>query len=244
MLRSFSRASEALLKARALQNRVDTKCMLAADALKKILTSVQGDYAILLSAERDRARYRTLYLDTPRYRALEDHHRGRRPRFKARIRHYLDRELSYLEVKEKTRANDTRKFRRLIGYDQESLDSEELDFLDLNMPIPARDLVPTLRTSFERITLLGKRNVERVTVDLDLSFESVRSRANFPEAVIVEVKQEHFQPRSPIMMALRAARIFPVSVSKYCTAAALLLPEVRMNGYMETVRALGRIHDE
>ena len=62
--------------------------------------------------------------------------------------------------------------------------------------------------------------------------------------MIVEIKQQRFQPRSPIMMALRAARIFPVSVSKYCTAAALLLPEVRMNNYKDTLRALERIRDE
>ena len=244
VLEEFAAASPELLAARSLLSRVDTKCMLAATTLEGVLESLLDDYAILLARGGGPARYRTLYLDTPQYRSLEDHHRGRRPRFKARIRHYPDRELSYLEVKEKTPANQTRKSRRRIPYGEESLDPEGLQFLDDLLPVRARDLVHTLRTEFERITLLGHRTKERVTLDLNPAFTSPHDRASFPAAVIVEVKQERFQPRSPFLMALRAHRIFPVSVSKYCTAAALLLPEVRMNGYRDTVRALGRIGDE
>ena len=244
MLEKFAAASPELLAERSLLSRVDTKCMLPASSLNAILDELQDDYALLVSPSGHPPRYRTLYLDTPRYRSLEDHHRGRRPRFKSRIRHYSDRELSYLEVKEKTPANETRKSRRRLSYGQESLRLEDLRFLDDLLPIRARDLVHSLRTEFERITLLSRWSKERVTLDLNPTFVSQDDRASFPAAVIIEVKQERFQPRSPFLMALRAHRIFPVSVSKYCTAAALLLPEVRMNGYRDTLRALGRIGDE
>ncbi|MFP8875538.1 MAG: polyphosphate polymerase domain-containing protein [Myxococcota bacterium] len=244
VLQTFAAASPELLAERALLSRVDTKCLFASTELNGILEQVSADYAVLQAANERRAVYHTVYLDTPQYRSLEDHHRGRRPRFKARIRHYRDRELSYLEVKEKTPANETRKSRRRLRYGKESLDSEDLQFLDDALPFCASDLMHTVRTEFERITLLSRWSKERVTLDLNPVFSAPHARASFPEAVIAEIKQERFQPRSPFLMALRAHRVFPVSVSKYCTAAAILLPEVRMNGYRDTLRALGRISHE
>ena len=94
-------ASEELLSQRALQKRVDSKFILHERALEPLFFHLSQDYAIVLSNKNRIARYQNTYFDTAEYLFLREHHRGRRPRYKIRIRHYPDRELSFLECKKK-----------------------------------------------------------------------------------------------------------------------------------------------
>ena len=188
--------------------------------------------------------YRTLYFDTPDHHCLRDHHRGRRPRYKIRIRHYTDRQLSFLEVKCKTSSDSTIKARRPLPYAQEHLGPEERAFINEHNPIAADALVPSLRTAFGRITLVGIHTMERATIDLDLSFEGEDKTGGFPRGVIAEIKQERPKPRSPVLLAFRAAGVRSIPVSKYCTAAMLLLPQVPMNRFRPTLRLLRSTQDD
>lgn len=240
-LESFTHASPELLRQRALLQRVDTKFILPRDTLPRVLAGVQGRYALLTAAGATAAVYRTLYFDTEQYLCIREHHRGRRPRYKIRIRHYADRELSFLEIKKKTSANRTVKMRKPIPFLQEDLGEEERQFINDNTPIPASTLRPSLRTDFRRITLIGLDTMERATFDLDLHFGGAPGGADFPGAVIAEIKQDRFSARSSVMLALRQAGVLPVSVSKYCTAATLLLPAVPMNRYLPKLRSLRRV---
>ena len=184
------------------------------------------------------AAYRTLYFDTPDHWCLREHHRGRRPRYKIRVRHYLDRDLSFLEVKRKTSADTTVKERRAISYQEEQLAADDKAFINTHSPIEAGGLVAGLRTNFGRITLVGLDTEERATFDVQLSFGGPRGQATLPGVVVAEVKQHRFMARSPVMLALRQSGIRPASMSKYCTAAMLLLPEISLNRFRPTLRAL------
>ena len=95
-----------LLAARALLTRVDRSYLLreALDAL----SSLRDDYGVL-RAGPDSARYSTRYFDTSDLRMYDDHRRGRCPRYKVRMRHHLDRTLSFLEVKRKGTNQQTTK---------------------------------------------------------------------------------------------------------------------------------------
>ena len=243
-LAQFSEATVELLEQRALQKRVDTKFILDFDALRRVLGQVRDHYGLLTAEGATAAQYKTLYFDTSNYDCLREHHRGRRPRHKIRIRHYLDRKLSYLEIKNKTNANRTIKARQEIPFMQESIGSEERDFIDQHNPIAAESLRPSLRTDFHRITLVGLDTMERATFDLDLSFQESSRDARIPGAVIAEIKQDRFRARSPIMLALRQAGVLPESISKYCTAATLLLPSVPMQRYLPKIRSFRKmLHD-
>jgi len=243
-LAEFPKASSALLAERGLQKRVDTKFILSLDALRRTLRQIRPDYALLTAEGAASARYKTLYFDTPDYLCVREHNRGRRPRHKIRIRHYLDRQLSFLEIKNKTNADETIKARRQIRFGQENLGEEDRQFIDDHNPIAATALQPSLRTDFQRITLLGLESMERATFDLHLCFSGSKSDAGLPGAVIAEIKQDRFRARSPIMLAMRDAHVMPVSISKYCTAASLLLPSVRMHRYATKLHSLRRVcHD-
>ena len=236
-LTEFAQATPELLQERGLQRRVDTKFILPLDNLRSVLADVRKDYGLLTADGAAEALYKTLYFDTANYRCLREHHRGQRPRHKIRIRHYLDRKLTFLEIKKKTNAGRTVKTRQSIEFLRESLGSSDRDFIDMHSPIPADTLRQSLRTDFHRVTLLGLETMERVTFDVDLCLAG----SDFPGAVIAEIKQERFSARSPVMLALRRARVLPVSVSKYCTAGALHLRSLRMNRYLPRVRSLRRV---
>jgi hypothetical protein len=239
-LGAFPPASDSLLSQRGLQHRVEAKFLMRVDGLAKVLSAVKEHCAILLAGGEPVAEYRTLYLDTEERLCLKEHHRGRRPRYKVRIRHYPDRERSFLEVKRKTSADATVKARRSLAYGQETLCTEDRSFVDANSPIPSSALVPSLRTDFRRITLLSLHTMERTTFDLDLRMSSECENAAFPGLVIAENKQDRRRPRTPMMLALRSIAA-PVSVSKYCSAGALLLPSLRMGLYRPKLRTMRRL---
>jgi len=234
-------ASLELIQQRALQRRVDTKQIMARASLEDVFTGLEQDYALVMSSKRRRATYRNLYFDTDNHLCLREHHRGRRPRYKVRIRHHVDRSLSFLEIKEKRHGGITKKYRKPLPFMQEDLDAESLSFIETHCPLPARSLYPSMRIAFERITLVGCDLPERVTFDSRVCFSKADDTPTpWSHGVIVEIKQERYKPRSPIMLALRRARAQSVSISKYCTGAYLLLPDVKMNLYKDRFRFIRR----
>jgi len=236
---NFTEASSSLLSARALQRRVDTKFVFPVGKLRNLLGELLQDFTLLRAGGEAVARYRNLYFDGADYDFLHAHHRGCRPRYKVRVRHYIDRELSYLEVKRKTNADLTVKERIPITYGREALVEEDKLFISRHCSLPGSELKPSFRADFGRLTLLGKEAVERATFDVGLSLSGDGHEA-FPGLIVAEVKQDRFQPRSPMMLALRRLGIRPQSMSKYCTAAQLQMPDLLLNRFLPTLRVLRR----
>ena len=234
----FPDVSEDLLRERELLTRVDTKFVFELSKLEPLLRGLVGDYQLLRAGGEAVAQYRTLYFDTADFRYLRAHHRGRRPRYKVRIRHYLERELSMLEVKKKTNGNKTEKVRKPLSFNSEGLTEEDLAFIDSFNPVHSSELHPILRTDFSRISLVGVHAEERVTFDVHLNFRGQEEGVTLSGGVIAELKQARFMPGSGAVLALRELGIRPCSVSKVCTAAMLLLPEVRLNRLRPSLRSL------
>jgi len=231
-------ASLELLQNRALQRRVDTKFILRREHLGALLSPLTDAYALVRAGGHSVAQYNTLYFDTDTFDLVRQHHRGRRPRFKVRIRHYLERDLTYLEVKNKLNANTTLKSRRPLAYEAETLFEDDLAFVDSVSPLDSKTLQPTLRTDFGRITLVGRDTMERATFDVHLRLHSEKDSFTLPNLVIAEVKQDRFRARSPLMLRLRELARGPQSISKYCTAAALIHPELPLNRFRPILRAI------
>lgn len=239
---SFAAASSTLLNSRSLQRRFDHKYMLNAAALPQLLGLLNDDYALLRAGKRAAASYKTLYFDTPNHRFLRDHHRGRRPRLKVRIRHYDDRRLSVLEVKQKTRGGLSSKARLELEFGQETLLEEGLTFLEERLfDRQANSLRAQLRSEFSRITLISKQDEERVTIDFNLHLSMGESTAQLSDLLIIEVKQARIRSRSPINLALKACRALPSRFSKSCSGAVLLLPELGFNRFKPALRRAQRI---
>jgi hypothetical protein len=111
--------------------------------------------------------------------------------------------------------------------------------------VPPRALEPKLWNAFQRITLVGRRHAERLTFDLGLSFEtSPRHSVELPGIVVAELKQHGIDRTSPFARLVRAARVQPVSVSKYCVDVSLLHGGVRHNAFKPTLRTLNKLMKE
>jgi hypothetical protein len=140
-LEAFGEAPPALLDARLLQQRVDRKFLLHVNTLERLLDHLIEGHRAVRSGSTLAAGYRTRYFDTPDRRSYHDHRRDRRPRYKVRIRHHLDRGLSFLEIKRKGGDGRTTKARRPYPFECEALDDEALRFIDRYCPFGAASLV-------------------------------------------------------------------------------------------------------
>ena len=235
-LADFKAASPELLEQRSLLQRVDTKYVLNEARFTRLLSMLTEKYFIVHSEQQAVASYTNIYFDTHDFACLRAHHRGERPRYKVRIRHHRSRRLSFLEVKKKNASDKTLKQRCVIPFLQDQLNGFEV-FVAEHSPFIVRDLEPSIGNSFGRITLIGRDCPERITFDINLSFTRQGQQRSF-SGVIVEVKQPRFSPRSAVMLALKALRVRPMSVSKYCVASSMLLPHIKLNLYRPKLRQL------
>ncbi len=237
----FAEVSPELLARRALLRRTDSKFLATRTQLARVLDQIVGHYGILHARGAAVASYQTLYFDTDDLLCFNDHRRGRRARHKVRIRHYIDRELTYLEVKTKTNHQRTVKSRLKKPFTDSRIQPEEEVFIADNCGLDAARLRPQIWTNFGRITLVGLETNERLTIDVDLIFRQGEHDRPLSGVTIVEVKQSPFRARTPVMRALRLAGVRQVSASKYCTATALLRTDVRRNNFLQTLRLMERM---
>jgi hypothetical protein len=241
MLDGFEAVSPELLANRDLLQRTDTKYLLPRRSLPELLGYLDRDYRILHVGEQPSALYLTQYLDTPSYELFHDHRRGKRLRFKVRLRHYPDRRLTYLEVKGKCDSGGTRKWRRPLAYLCDQLSLDDLQFVSAQVPLGGAPLTPALANQFRRITLVGIDLPERITLDMDLKFENDEGSHSLGGVLVVEVKQSRLFRRSPVVQALARCRALPGSTSKYCVGTMLLRPELRHNRLRPTLARIERV---
>lgn len=239
LLSRFPPAPPDLLARRELRRRADAKYVMPTSVATDMVTALTNDYAVLSAGSELVAMYRTLYLDTPELAFFHAHRRGRRVRYKVRIRHYLDRRISVLEVK--ARRNDllTTKTWRPREYCNNDVTADDQAFVRAHTGVSG-DVLPQVWTRFRRLTFLGLRVSERVTVDLDLGVEMRGSRKTLPSVAIVEIKQWPICRSTPVMAALRALGQRPCWASKYCAAIAWTRPNERLNALLPGLAALER----
>lgn len=239
VLAEFGDVSMELLQARALLKRVDRKYLLRREWLEPMLLQLNADYRLLRAAGQVAATYQTRYFDTADRHLYQDHRRGRRPRYKVRLRHHVDRRLSFLEIKCKGRGALTAKAVLSRPFGCESLDAEALRFIDTHCPYPADSLRASVANAFQRVTLVGESVNERLTVDWDLEMADDRRSVRLPGLVIVEIKQARYSNSTPAARALRHLHVREGSISEYCLATARLAT-VRTNTFKPALRAVER----
>ena len=240
LLTSFDEAPPELVAARSLQRRVDRKFVLSAALLEPLLVRLHRQYFVVRAGRHVRARYENLYFDTSARQFYDDHRRGRRPRHKVRIRHHVDRQLSFLEVKRKESSGRTTKSRIELPFMHASLGAAECRFVEAHTSIDASRLVPCMSIAFLRVTVISPDVNERLTLDLDLRFGNEHPREQLPGVVIAEIKQPRHSNSRGAVAILRALHAREQALSKYCLATALLAP-VRTNMFRPVLRAVGRL---
>lgn len=215
-----------------LMNRTDTKFVTNKHKLAQLLELAQGHYYAQFNAGSKIAAYMTTYWDTDDHHFYMEHHNGRAPRQKVRVRTYMDSGVTFLEVKTKNNHGRTKKKRiEVPGQEREKLiQAEGNPFLTGLVHRDFDDIRPTVRNHFHRITLVNYGKTERLTIDFDVRFENFETdnNAETGELVIIELKRDG-NVYSPVLDILRQLRIKPSGFSKYCIGSVMTNQNLKKN---------------
>jgi len=227
----------------SLLNRIDTKYLFPMSDLIPILGQVGEEYRILDINHVRLNRYHTVYFDEPDFTLYKQHHNKHADRYKVRARRYVDTNLAFFEVKHKTNKKRTIKSRLELNQTGAQMD-EVNDFLDAYVPIDSQQIEQKLWNDYLRLTLVGKSQPERVTIDLDLSFGQDDNYTDLPGMAIAEVKQSHFSQDSYFIQQMRKRGIRSNSFSKYCAGVCLLYDDVKRNNFKPVMRKVQKLVQE
>lgn len=234
-------ALEDVLRLAELQTRVDKKYLLTGEQVTALFQDLAADrlrYQVLEIDGRRTFGYESVYIDTPDLATFRDHRQGRRRRFKARTRTYTDSGDSVFEVKLEGRRGGTVKERLPLpsgtrGY-EDTLAREFLgDVLRRNELEPVEPMMPVLRVTYRRATLVDPDAGTRLTLDVELRFTGPHRRVAGPDRVIVESKS-HYGTTADRVLAAQGIR--PTGVSKYCAGIALTTPGIAANRWSRILR--------
>ncbi|MDG1374657.1 MAG: polyphosphate polymerase domain-containing protein [Flavobacteriaceae bacterium] len=214
----------------SLLKRVDTKFLTSGSELSKLLPLLYSDYRILEIDGNRLMNYSTLYFDTKDFRCYMEHHNGKAKRHKIRIRRYVESDICFLEVKEKQNSGMTNKVRCSIDDFESNLSPKSKKFIE-KATKKEWELEPALHNYFKRFTLVNTQRSERVTIDTGIEYKTNSTAKTFKNVVVIEVKQEKQNTRTPIYSTLKSNRIRTVSFSKYCMGIANIFEGVKSNKF-------------
>lgn len=225
----------------SLLNRIDTKFVAERDSLQELLELLAPDYRILEIGGKRYGNYETLYYDYDDLRLYKNHHNGKKNRYKIRRRTYVDSDLSFLEIKYKNNKGKTLKS-RIKSPIQSRFNHEEEHFIQENSPLETEQLNYALTNQFKRITLVSKKNVERLTIDFDINFSKENEIKHLSKILVIEVKTEKGQAKSDALQLMRSRKVGTSSFSKYCTGVTLLYPNIKYNNFKNRLLTLNKLH--
>lgn len=223
-----------------LQDRVDTKYVLAERTMPALLEAMREHYRVLEVKGVRGTDYRSLYYDTTDLKHYRDHHNKRTFRVKVRFREYLGSGLVFLEVKRKTGRGRTDKARIRVDAIPQEMSAEQAAFVNEASRSDAR-LSPSLWNHFTRYTFVAKRGPERLTIDLGLRYTDPNGEGDLGGIVVAELKQSRADRSSPFVELMRSMNIRPSGMSKYCVGMLTLRRPVKHNAFKETMRKLQRL---
>ena len=213
-----------------LMNRTDTKFAFRVSKLKNLLKKIQTFYKVLEVNNERIQTYNSLYFDTEDRKFYIDHHNRRVNRNKIRFREYVGSSLTFLEVKLKNNKGKTIKKRMEVANISEKLSSKQKEYIE---KIIGKELEVSAKQwiRFSRITFVHKTKKERLTIDINLSFENKKEKGDLKEIVIAEVKQERMSRSSDFMRIAKEMSILPMRLSKYCISTLQLNPNIKQNRF-------------
>ncbi|NHF59898.1 polyphosphate polymerase domain-containing protein [Flavobacteriaceae bacterium TP-CH-4] len=224
----------------SLMERIDTKFLFHGSQLCPILENAVNRYKVLEIDGLRTQNYNNQYFDTNNRKFYMDHHNGKGNRIKVRIREYTESKKYFLEVKKKSNKGRTSKKRHQLNDFQTRLSTNSQNFVTqqtgFNIP-----LVPMLRNSFQRITLVDDHSRERATFDMYLSFDDGENELDMGPLVIAEIKQPVFNRASKLFQILKQDAINPYRISKYCIGMASLYDDLKYNAFKEKIIKINKI---
>jgi hypothetical protein len=213
-----------------LMSRTDTKFAFQANKLPLLLKKLIPFYRALAIDGKLIHDYKSLYYDTEERKFYIDHHNSRVNRNKIRFREYVGSGLTFLEIKRKNNKGRTIKKRMKVDAITKELSEKHKEYIK---KIIGKELAVNAKQwiNFSRITLVHKTQKERLTIDINLTFENEKLSGDLKQIVIAEVKQEKMSRSSDFMKIAKEMSILPIRLSKYCMTTLQLNPDVKQNRF-------------
>ena len=223
-----------------LMSRIDTKFAFKANKMPLLLQKLIPFYRILAIDGELIHDYKSLYYDTDERKFYIDHHNSRVNRNKIRFREYVGSGLTFLEIKRKNNKGRTIKKRIKVGAITKELSQEHEKYIK---KIIGKNLVVNAKQwiNFSRITFVHKTEKERLTMDVNLTFENANDRGDMKHIVIAEVKQERMSRSSDFMRIAKEMHILPIRISKYCMTTLALNPKLKKNRFKEKLLFINKL---
>lgn len=225
-----------------LLDRKESKYLLTLDQARDLISHLPDSYRVFEVDGNRIQTYSTTYFDSPSFSLYLTHHNGKKPRYKLRTRYYVNSDLKFLEVKEKLNTGRTIKHRIPIENMITQMGSDFKDFLCSCLPFDCSQFKPVLINQYRRITLVSTDTPERITLDVDLSYNSGSSEIDLPKVVITELKRSSNHSISPAHDHLTNMRVHPKGFSKYCIGISLIYGNlIKHNNFSITLRLLNKM---
>ncbi len=230
-----------VIAAAAATTRVDRKYLLSAEAAGEFLDRAPASLRLLSIDGRVATTYRSTYFDTQDLRTCRAHVQGRRRRWKARSRLYVEDGLSRLELKVRDGDGLTRKYFHPVAADDHGRMTHEAEaFFRDGLLVHGHDLAeplaPAVEVGYRRVTLADPQTGTRVTIDAGVRATRGDHAVEVdPARVIVETKGGRAAGAADRLLGRLGAR--PVSFSKYAASASLMDPRIPDN---DVRRLVGR----
>lgn len=223
-----------------LMSRIDTKFTFKANKMPLLLKKLTPFYRVLEINGKHIHDYKSLYYDTDERKFYLDHHNQRVNRNKIRFREYVGSNLTFLEVKLKNNKGKTIKKRMKVNTISNQLSDQQQEYIKKIIGKPL-DVDAKHWINFSRITFVHKKAKERLTMDINLTFEDKKSNGDLKHIVIAEVKQERMSRSSDFMRIAKEMHILPMRISKYCMSTLKLNPHLKMNRFKEKVLFINKL---
>lgn len=223
-----------------LLNRVDTKFVFNIEVLPLILAEIDKDYEILQIGDHKIFQYESLYFDTKDFEHYLAHHNGKPNRIKVRYRKYIESGDVYFEIKKRIKDSRTDKHRIKLDEIHSSLNGAETSLMN-SLKLSSENLENKIWINYNRITLASRNTKERVTIDLNLTFDTNNKKKVFPNIIVAEIKQDKFSRVSKFVSVLRKYNIPEFRISKYAIAIAMMEDGIKNNAFKEKINRLIKI---
>lgn len=240
MLDAFKHITLDDIKTVKLLNRVDTKFVFEVSKVEALLKKLKNDYDVLKINNEVAVAYESQYFDTNELLSFSEHQRGKGNRFKIRMRKYISSKLSFLEVKMKIKGR-TVKERIKINDLNKTLSEPQKDFVQKHLNDITLDLKPSLSVYYRRITLVNKDKSERITLDINLTYNRETENMVLGDIIIAELKQKKLSRTSLFYLTAKKLQIRNVRVSKYCTGIIMTRKGLKYNRFKEKLIYLNKL---
>jgi VTC domain len=231
-----------LNKRASLLDRAESKYVFSAETFDSVLQRLRPDFEVLVINDKSTFTYDTTYYDTHSLLLYRQHAQSKRLRLKVRSRHYVDNHLCFFELKLKGQRDRTIKLRQpYLAEDMNVVTPDAQMYVKECVQTTygqqfQEQLVPALAMRFQRVTLVGTRRPERMTIDFGLQFTFANGPAvEAPlDTLIVEVKSADGKGRADEVFREFGAR--QDTCSKYCVGLNMVRDDLSYNAFNRTLR--------